>query len=730
VRALPSAGAVLLLASALSLSSLRPAPAAAEEGLPEYLAPIHAARLAHEGRATFRHSPSDLGAPELAFDGKAGTVLRTAGVNPAFLEVAFDAPREVLTAEALFPGGDPHDWSLLAGDDPDRLRVVFAERRVEPEAWSRVERFTPPLRARVFRVVAKRLGGGDSVRFGEIALQARQRPVSLEVAAPSSVACPDGDLVVRARVAWDGGHRSDAAPGLWFDVPRDAAVSEEPVPPTGPPVARLRYRQAGRVEVRVRLRGRERGLSSPPFVVEARSEGRPDWCVAVLERTPRLDFDGPGGGVPAIGASVLWRARVRNYGTAAAPRVFCRWEVDGNGAGEAWLEGIERFGEEVAELRLPRDGARHEVRFVVDPADAVPETSEGNNSRSVASDALLLGLWVERPVLDRFHRVQSALGDGANSFEDWAQRQVAAWNGMLEQAVFPLTPEGCTDRVALDRVLVVEEGGLPLAGGLPSNDPDARDRTVDLQWGFPATLVEGGAYDRPADREPGNPLWIDRELLRALSRARYLADAGRLSVRRDEVLLEAPDGRPLAGSPWLGEPAPGLVHRSSACALMAGERTGGYGEHSAWALERIARVRARGGNRAPPPVQGEYLGDLPEVVGIRVVDGHGRPLDGIEVRAWRRAPGGDGRGAFAGEPVRSGTTSDGGALELSLRGADPFFEGRRDPPLDPGQGVLLLRLSRGGVHSFRFLEVVPFNLAAGRGRRDAHFEEIRLDLPR
>ena len=163
---------------------------------------------------------------------------------------------------------------------------------------------------------------------------------------------------------------------------------------------------------------------------------------------------------------------------------------------------------------------------------------------------------------------------------------------------------------------------------------------------------------------------------------------------------------------------------------MAADAQGGDDEHSAWGLERSARKRARGGNRAPAPLAGEHLGDLPKTLGIRVVDGHGRPLDGVEVRAWRRTRFDDGRVGFGGEPVREGRTADGGVLHLGRHGADPFFEGNREPPLDPAPGVLLLEFSGRKVTLYRFLEVLPCNLAFARGAKEVHYEEFRLDLPR
>ena len=725
--------AVLAAALALSFPVPGSVPAAAgeeEDGLPTLLAALRPGVLARLGRASFRHSEADLGSPADAFDGRPGTVLRSRAVNPAFLEVAFDVPREVLSAQAFFPGGAPHEWSLLAGGDPERLAVIFERRRVAPDAWSPVVEFHPPLQARIFRVVVRRLAGDDFVHFGEISLQARQRPVSLEMLAPSTVVAPEGDLVLGARATFDGGVRSASVHGLGFEAPADAPFRVETIGRNGPVRTSLRYERTGRARIRARVRRGDGWLVSEPLEIEAREEGLPDWSAGWIERTPRLPFDGPGGGRPAPGSAVVWRAHVRNYGTRAAPRVPCLWTLDGRTVGTGSLPGIPRFAEETATLRLEEDGRGRDLRFVVDPSGEVPETSEGNNAVTVRTDALLLGLWVERPVVDWFPRVQASFGDGANGWEDWAQRQVARWNRMLAEARHPLTPEGVTDRVALDLVVVAEEGALPLGGGLPSNDPDASDRTVDLQWGFPATLLDGDFYRRVGERSDANPLWFEGSLLHELGHARYLVDLYRLNVHAHEVDLRAPDGTPVAGSPLLPVVAADALRYTASGRMMAGDYAGGYGPHEAYALQRVAGRRARGGNRNAPPGIGEYLADLPRTCGVRVLAADGQPLDGVRIRAWRRAEGPGGRERFGGDPVREGETAAGGAADLSPGGRDPFFEGRKDGSFDAGQGVLLLQLSREGRTAYRFLEVVPFNLAFWGGERAAHFEDVPTDLPR
>jgi len=73
-------------------------------------------------------------------------------------------------------------------------------------------------------------------------------------------------------------------------------------------------------------------------------------------------------------------------------------------------------------------------------------------------------------------------------------------------------------------------------------------------------------------------------------------------------------------------------------------------------------------------------------------------------------------------------TAPDGTFDLALDGRDPFFEGRRGGGLDIGQGVLILSLSRGGKTAWRFLEVVPFNLAFWGGSTERHDEPVTVEL--
>ncbi len=723
----PAASAALVAGWVLAGALGGPPPAAAspDDGLPGRLARVEVGTLVRLGKARLRHSACDVGRAEDAFDGRPATAMRTRAVNPAFLEVTLADPVAVSRAQVFLAGEGPHEWSLLAGEDPERLEVVVRQHRVSGGTWSDDERFRVPVRARIFRVVVLRRDGDPRVEIGEVALWAEQRPVAIRWDVDGDVVTKGGELPLRAVVEFDGGHRTYSLAGLeiFSASPRVAWVFRGAHSDgRAGPVAH--YVGPGEARIEARLRGRPGvELRAPPLLLRATERGLPDLDVTFIERTPRIDFDARDGGRPRQGDAVVWVAHVRNTGTSDGVRVRCAWLVDGAPASDGSVDAIDRFGEGTSTLRLPWDGARHEVRFVVDPAGEAEELSRANNDLAVVSDALLLGVWVERSVARRFAATFPGPGDGAAGFEARIQRQVARWNGMLRDAVHPLTPRGVSDRLAVDRIVIVDDGALPLSGGDPVADPDASDLTVDMMVGFPATLLDGDAPRDGAGGAAPDPPWLGRDLLRDLCRARYLVDLRRLDVAADEVRIADGEG----GAPALAVAEDGTVHRTTAGGIMAGETEGGLDAHSAAALQRIAGRRARAGNRNPPPDRGEYLGDLPATCGIRVLAADGRPLDGAEVAAWRRSPRDGGAEAFHEAPVRTGETRDGGTLDLSV-GGDPFFDGARGA-LDEGRGVLLLRIRAGGRTCWRFLEVIPFNLARWAGSTRAHYEDVRTDLP-
>src|SRR5262249_18472493 len=184
----------------------------------------------------------------------------------------------------------------------------------------------------------------------------------------------------------------------------------------------------------------------------------------------------------------------------------------------------------------------------IDTGNAVAEEEEQNNDLSVYTNAISIGLWVEQTVYNYFLAHQRELsGAHSTSWENWAERQVTRWNDVLfAGAVYPDTPNGVLDRIRLDKITVVADGALPLNGGLPTNDPDLNDHTVDLEWGFPATLItqsNGNFYGNTTSVALDNPFYYEQSLIHELGHARYLIDNYGFNVHQQ------PDGTGRDGIP-------------------------------------------------------------------------------------------------------------------------------------------------------------------------------------
>ena len=256
----------------------------------------------------------------------------------------------------------------------------------------------------------------------------------------------------------------------------------------------------------------------------------PDLDIANIERLPRYDYDAAKN-QPAPGDTVTFQARVANRGGQATGAFAYTWYIDAipalSGSGVNLTPGAATV------LSLPWiwQAGLHVIRLQVDPGNLIPEVSEQNNSVEERISALAVGLWVEQSVYDWFNTHQVELGLGGVSWDDWAQRQLQIWNQMFANAITPLTPQGVLDRVRLDKVVVVPDRALPSCA---TNFPAPSDRTIDLQWGFPAELVGIAAghtcgamnyyFDYPESAS------VEYSLMHELSHARYLVDLYGLNV--------------------------------------------------------------------------------------------------------------------------------------------------------------------------------------------------------
>jgi len=449
-----------------------------------------------------------------------------------------------------------------------------------------------------------------------------------------------------------------------------------------------------------------------------------DLNVTLIERVPRYDYDAAKNN-PAPGDIVTFRAHIRNWSTAALTNVPYRWSIDGAAAGGGTLSTIGPNEEKIVALSWTWQSGAHTVALTVDPDGAFGETSELNNTVSIRTDGLIVGFWVEQSVYDYFHEHQSQLGDGANSWEDWAQRQIRRWNEMCAAAVWPNAPDGVLDRFRLDKIVVVADGALPLNGGLPSNHPDTRDKTVDLMWGFPATLLNGSFYADHTSTTVGNPFFIEPSLLHELGHARYLIDNYGFDVHNtaSHHSVQIYEGSTYVGGseymPFLawGE----VLYYNQHGGVMSGPYGWAWSPYEAGALNLIAGNRAVCGNYNSPCNIGAFLQDLPQNNHLQILDGFGRPRSGANVRVYQAAAGPGWYGKTIDNTYDLEFVTD--AQGFAHLPRNPFTGGDIIHTYGQANGVMVLRIAHAGRVWYRFLEVTEFHMQFWAGAtQDAYYD--------
>ena len=461
----------------------------------------------------------------------------------------------------------------------------------------------------------------------------------------------------------------------------------------------------------------------------------PDITVGWISRTPSIDYvwDSPHpdrDGWPAPGQSVAWVAHVRNWKETPRPALPYRWLVDG----EVVASGtVDLPASDVAAIALPWTWSfeRRRLTFAID--------GDGENALTIFTDAVSIGFYVEQGMYDFMRRYQPLLGIGSDSFEDWVERHVDRFNEIAALAVYPETPRGVLDRFRIDEIVVVPDGALPLVplpnqgqmDGQPngSTHPNKDDRSVDLQWGFPAA---GTAYLTDfTTANDSNPFYLSGSLLHELGHARYLVDVYGWNVwtggndGSEVVITEG--GAPVAGTPMM--PRSGdYVHFTPEQGLMNQDYSF-IDRYSATVMNFIAGDRAIEGNYNDPDNDGSFLNDLPAQNRLTIRRAGGLPIPGADVRIYQAT----------GVPGHFITKyyDDVPDLELStdahgqvLVGRCPFSaDGRIVHHFGGSNVTAIVRVEKDGVVAYGFLESRLFNLAYWAGKTGFADHDLFVGAP-
>ncbi len=452
-----------------------------------------------------------------------------------------------------------------------------------------------------------------------------------------------------------------------------------------------------------------------------------DIDVTYIGRSPRYDYDAAKN-TPAAGDVVTFTANVRSRGTSATGSFTYKWYIDGVEASSGVSSSIAAGSSATFSISYTWQSGNHWISFFADPANAIAEKSEQNNLRNEPINALLVGFWVERSVYNHFDTYQYSysqtygLTDEANSWEDWAQRQIVKWNDMLKTAVFPSTPDGCLDRVRLDQVIIVNDGALPLNGGLPTNHPDTRDKTVDMMWGFEKDILSTGFYSRTT---PNSPFNLEPGLIHELNHARYLVDSYALNIHGKHIAVLNDGGTRIYPANDT------LVRVNSQDPSLMSNTVPWYGEWEAAGLNVYAGQRPLPGwaNYNAHAGLGVYLDNkFPRNNYLRVVDQSGDPVAGATIEVYQA-------GTWPGEwhwyckyidstvDVTGMTDSQG----LWNMGTNPFSRGE---PLAWNfyYDVNFMKVKFDGQTHYAWLDIAQVNVEYFRGNTENAYYEVRLPL--
>ena len=439
-----------------------------------------------------------------------------------------------------------------------------------------------------------------------------------------------------------------------------------------------------------------------------------DLTVGYIARIPRQEYvwgstNPTSDGWPFAGQSVLWRAHIKNWSDSSLTSVKYVWYLDSAPVDSGFV--AMPAGDTVnVDLLWSWSFERHQLKFVIDPDNTVGEEEEGNNGLTIYTDAIGAGFYVEQSVYDYFHQHQKELKVSANCWEDWAQRHVKRWNQMFASAVYAESPNGVLDRIRIDNIAIVPDGALPLAGGLASNNPNLNDRTVDLQWGFAATLLSGSFYGNHTSVNDNNPFYFEGSLLHELGHARYLIDVYGFNVHDTggNTVAIRENGQLVAGSTYM--PRTGdAVYYTPVNGLMNGTYTF-VDRYSAPALNLIAGHRAVEGNYNAPDNIGVFMQDLPAQNRLTVKDGAGSPSPYATVSVYQAGPqAGVWYGKYYDDVPDLQLSAD--SLGRVLLGRCPFSEtGTIEHTYGHSNSVAIVRVAQGGKLGFGFLEMSQFNL--------------------
>lgn len=430
---------------------------------------------------------------------------------------------------------------------------------------------------------------------------------------------------------------------------------------------------------------------------------------------------------PSDGEDVVYIGHVKNVGDAPSQGFTARWSVDEKPSTSKDMPDALLPGQEaLVTLHLPfkSDHFDHRIQPValtIEPkgADAI----SANNSLEIQQAALNLGVYVEKSFYDKAAAAENEVG--SHCFEDCIQKRVELLNSVyFPFSKFSFAPDGATERVRIQRIIVVPDGTLRGGAFLPDGKSDLN---YDAELGLPATMA----------LEQVTPAYLCSRL--------GLIDHSKLNVPAGSASIQIPDVNRGTEDLFPGIMGEGDTRDDSAIPPTFSipyqpfhetfSEEAGLRPTDLLSATDVAQLVSDLGKRGG--VTGDVLYDTPTEIALSVVDYSGARLPKLDLRFYQMV-----NGSFPpNAPSYTAQTDAKGLLNLFIHdtGAgkeDPLPTGHALRPNPFGRidyldrnGTYLVRAEANGAVEWSTLKLWELVDTYHRGQKDLGLMSLAFNLP-